>query len=572
MTELISGTNASLVSSLSAAAPTLGTDGDPFSVMSTGLVTGSNSWATAYWDLGAYRQIDSVQVLARASYEACRTLWNRDAGTDVVVGDTLDPVLFAGGTAPGAAVCGSLPKPLAAPHSWYGVECAAAGGVSRHARYVMLRVVPKSNAVCGVPPPSDWTQGCAINDASQAFMNPAEVAVYASRCPSLRAIASNTSAFTDGAGDGCGPAPSADAPDSSATLAAWSGSTCTHSCADATMRRVRGGAANASALQALRCDAGVWVDNSTAIDPFPNLGATPPVCGLTCPSVLMPSPFVDLQRCAHTVAVMKFSAGAGALADWYPAFTLMHVGGHVNSSLAARLPAMEHRAIVDGGVLTLSGRETLWALNNPLWASTPQTGDASWQSVSATVWAAAGAQAGLALRVSQGSAAAPGVSMYLLRLTPGSLFPTVSRFVDGVETVLGTAPIELTDCALNASPSDGGGVVLTFLVQGAALTVQCGASSMTVYDSAATPLCTGSAGLYQLAGNATGAGRAYFDDLTVQRSCDASGACPEALAGEACTAQCAGSDTQYSMICGPSGRWVLPAQECSNSGALAVPT
>jgi hypothetical protein len=127
---------------------------------------------------------------------------------------------------------------------------------------------------------------------------------------------------------------------------------------------------------------------------------------------------------------------------------------------------MEYRAIMDAGVLTLSGARTLWALNELLWAGASQGTSAFYQSVSVDVKAGGSTSVvGLALKE---PAATELATFYLLKLVVGSSGHQFIRVNAGAETVLGTATAGV--CTVSTAAF----VRVVFKVSGTTLSATCG--------------------------------------------------------------------------------------------------
>jgi hypothetical protein len=390
------------------------------------------------------------------------------------------------------------------------------------------------NVICPVPI-ADWSTGCFTGENYIQF---SEITVYSSRCAALRNVVNTaTVTLTDGLYSGCGTTGAL------SSTAAWTGSTCTQACAAGT-KRIRGGSA-AAAVTTLQCNVGEWQDSTTGI------AIGPIVCASTCPALAAPAG-ADAAACRHTVAVLDFATGSGSMTAWYPAYRVYKVA----SAEALALPAMEYRAIMDAGVLTLSGSRTLWALNEPLWASASQGTSTFYQSVSVDVKAGGSTSVtGLALKV---AAATEPSSFYLLKLVVGSSGHQFIRVNAGVETVLGTATAGV--CTVSTAAF----VRVVFRVSGTTLSATCGGASMgsAADGNAGGALAVGSAGLYfdnpSIAMGSTG----IFDNLLIERSCDAGGTCPESLPGEVCTMTCSTTGAITPMTCQTAGSWSPAVPMC----------
>jgi hypothetical protein len=464
---------------------------------------------------------------------------NRDAGGDVAVSSDV-ATLKANSATPSANLCATTARPwTGAPHSWYSANCPA----KKRGRYVWWRNNALPNVLCPVPVPADWTTGCTV--PGENYVQFSEISVYSSRCATLRNVVNTaTVALTDGLYSGCGAAGAL------RSTVAWSGSTCTQACAAGT-KRIRGGSA-AAATTTLQCNVGEWQDTTSGI------AIGPMVCDTPCPALSAPAG-TDTTLCKHTVASLDFASGTGKITDWYPAYRVYKVA----SSGVVALPAMEYRSIMDAGVLTLSGSRTLWALNEPLWASASQGTSAFYQSVSVDVKAGSAASVmGVALKV---SAAAEPSTFYLLKLQVGSSGHQFIRVNAGVETVLGGATAGVCTVSTTAA------VRVVFKASGTSLSATCGGVSLgsATDGNAGGPLAVGSAGLYSDNPSLALSGTGVFDNLLVERSCDAGGACPEALAGEVCTMTCSTTGAVTPVTCQAGGSWsasvpmcITPTGEC----------
>lgn len=201
-----------------------------------------------------------------------------------------------------------------------------------------------------------------------------EIQAFGSTCPSLSNIANvQTTTLVDLTNGGCGPT----GPRQVANTT--TGSRCNQICSGFAQRQ-RGGVSGP-----VECRSGEWVN------PANNLATGAIICGSVCPSVF--SPTADPAQCVHTVANSTFnSAMTGTINDWYPMWKL-YKGGEVVvvpmcavddaymystlsvSATAMTLLEMEGRAIAtpgSSGFLSLVGIMSVFALNEPLWASTFQ--------------------------------------------------------------------------------------------------------------------------------------------------------------------------------------------------------
>jgi hypothetical protein len=365
----------------------------------------------------------------------------------------------------------------------------------------------------------------------------AEIAAYANRCPSLGNWVDNaTSSLVSLAGDGCGAVGPLNA------SAVVEGSECKQVFMGA---RQRGGFDGSVTTQLrLRCALGEWVQNSTG------LAVGPAVVGAVCPP-LAPPVWVDANTCVHIVINANFTGKTGTAMDWYPTWRVFKV------SSAAPLPlsAMEYRAVVEDGVLTLSGQQTLFGLNEPRWANISTGAQLTTVAVDVRAGGSGYSDVGIALRIQPGIEPA---SFYLMRIGGGGRNHSLVRVVAGVETTLVTVPA----AACNLSTT---GFTRLWFMAGAKLSAYCVSKHvafMQVTDASADALPPlGSVGLYHdNPFNAVNASAA-FNSLLAMRPCVA-GVCRQVLPGETCNWGCAFAPAGWSAIlkCQTDGTWSTRAQ------------
>jgi hypothetical protein len=440
---------------------------------------------------------------------------------------------------PAASLCATVPRPLAAPGEWFSADCRP--DAPRTGRFLWYRNNAAANVVC---PMLNASSPASCMSEGFAYLHIAEIAAYATRCPSLSNLAfSAGSSLVSGLLDGCGAA----TPGALNGSSAWSGSTCMQSCPSGTTR-IRGGTPTQQSRQSLRCAAGEWLNDVTLI------ASGPHVCGVACPA-LGPPAWTSTSACRHIVAQESFDGAAlQLLTDWYPFWRVFKV------SSAAPLPlaAMEYRAVVEDGVLTLSGQRTLVGLNEPLWASSPSS-----VKVAADVRVGSDASvAGLALRIQPGVEPA---SFYLLKLVANAgADHQLVRVVGGSETILATAP-------WSACPvSTRGFQRVLFWALNTALAAYCNGTSFVLafdFDNVAL-LTVGSAGVYAANPARSVNASAVFDNLLIERSCDW-GVCAGALPGERCSWDCAFAPVPAAAgaTCQPDGTWLHASACAASSGA-----
>jgi hypothetical protein len=413
----------------------------------------------------------------------------------------------------------------------------------RTGRYLWYRNNAAANVIC---PMLDASSPASCTSAGFAYLHIAEIAAYATRCASLSNLGlSAGSSIESGQLDGCGAA----TPGALNSSSVWTGSTCTQSCAAGTTR-IRGGTPTSS-KQTLRCAAGEWLNDAT-------LSASGPhVCGVACPS-LGPPAWTSASTCVHIAAQESFDGPPPqVLTDWYPMWRVFKVA----SAAPMPLSAMEYRAVIEDGVLKLSGQRTLFGLNEPRWASSPS----STLSISADVKFGSNASVvGLALRIQPGTEPA---SFYLLKLVADAgAEHQIVRVANGTET-------SLASTVSSACPmSTGGFQRVRFWSFDAALIAFCNGTLFMYaveFNVLALP-AVGSAGVY--ADNPTRSvnASAVIDDVLVERSCD-NGVCSGALPGERCSWQCAfaPAPAAASAMCQPDGTWIQ-ASACPVSPGACV--
>jgi hypothetical protein len=465
---------------------------------------------------------------------ACST-----AGAEIALSE--DDVALAGPqSTPFSQLCGSLPQPLSAPGSWYSSEC----GRDQAGRYLWLRNNATANVTCPLSADGPDFGSPACRSIPSPAVTVAEVTAYVRQCPSLHSwVDLNTSELVGITPDGCGqPALLADsaAVESSVCQQVYSGS------------RLFGGYNGTSPLQ-LRCAGGEWVRNDTGV------AAGPAVVGNVCAPIGQPA-WTNASRCYHVVLQTDFDGStARALRDWYPTWRVLKVG----SAAPLPLSAMEQRAVKSGGVLTLRGRRTLFALNDPLWASAPELrGTTSTLQVDVTAGGSGQSDIGLVAGIQPGTEP---VSFYLLRLSGGGRDHSLLRVVAGVETVLATIPASA--CNLSTTVSRRVLLYMSSSPGGPFLSASCGVNEsvmMTIVDTSRAALVpTGTFGLYhdnpwQFV-NASG----IFDNLLAVRGCR-SAVCVLALPGESCGGHCAFSQNSHgpTATCQSNGSWSQWTRSC----------
>jgi hypothetical protein len=221
------------------------------------------------------------------------------------------------------------------------------------------------------------------------------------------------------------------------------------------------------------------------------------------------------------------------------------------------------------GALTLMGQNTLWALNEPMWASLTQLENTLSVTVDVRLSSPV-AVAGLAVRVSSSEPA----SFYLLKLVHGGDGHTFVRVENGVETVLGPA----TPGVCNISTTIVHKIKL--MQAGPTLHALCdGVEFGLVVDESPQRLTSGTAGLYADSGAKVQNSYAVFDNLFISRGCaDAEQkGCSAALPGELCLMSCrngaAYTPNPHSqrLRCGEDGKWSGPPLQCIGFSRAAAP-
>jgi hypothetical protein len=194
--------------------------------------------------------------------------------------------------------------------------------------------------------------------------------------------------------------------------------------------------------------------------------------------------------------------------------------------------------------------------------------------------------AGLALRVT--SSVEP-ASFYALKLQSGVSLNqyTFSKFVGGVETVLGSA--QPNPCSVSSTAW----VTFTFSITGNVLTASCpGGSLGSVTDTSGSPLYSGTAGLFHhpnptivsltTATLVPVSTHARFRNVVISRGCDGPGSsCAASLPGEVCNMGCTAGiaapvlASGLSVTCLANGAWSAPPLVClptvTSSGTYSVP-
>lgn len=351
------------------------------------------------------------------------------------------------------------------------------------------------------------------------------------------------------ASGGCGP------PGATPGAAVSTGSRCSVACSGANhIQRV------ASAVGAVECRSGEWVNSA-------GVGTGPAVCGPVCAAVVAPT--ADSTQCSQVVYNATWTAQAtGTIADW---MSTWRVHKAVSSAAMTLLEAEGRARMVSGAYLSLVGDRTLFAMNEPLWSSTPQSTQALTVGVDVQLGSTSAA-AGVALRVATGVEPA---AFYLLKVVNGPTGHALSKFASGVETVLLSVPSGL------CTPSTSGWVRLVATVKAGVLSASCnGVPLGSVADPAPVPLFNGTVGLFHTgiptvvtnpsnAASAVPAGTwSAFRNINITRDCDGpSGGCSASLPGERCVMGCPTLTTpapgaSTTLTCGASGTWSAAALVC----------